>query len=386
MGAWTVPPEGVNALLWLFQSLQQAALAVVGWLGGVDDQGQALWPWRQRLATEALFTDPSHARAVVLCLATALGVALAAALAWRWRRGRWPVLALAVLALGWAPWPPAHLLWAPAVPTSFHRSPAAFAAHSLERGRALYQRHCASCHGADGRGNSAEAARLPMWPPDLTGGLLWRRLEGELYWRIRHGLQDRAGQPTMPGFHDRLSADDTWAVLDHLQAQAAGRTLQASGAWSWPVPLPRMAWTCRGGQTRDSRAIAPQRVRLVFLGPGEAVPVDDPRLLTVVAGAAPSQDPECRLDDPVALRALAQVLGVAVPDLPGHQLLVDRQGWLRARSRPADGAWRASDLVCTTSPPGAAGPATSTPADGLEALIRRMDADPVRSLRGGYPH
>ena len=35
-------------------------------------------------------------------------------------------------------------------------------------GRTLFLRHCASCHGADGKGTGSMAASLSRLPPDLT--------------------------------------------------------------------------------------------------------------------------------------------------------------------------------------------------------------------------
>ena len=61
------------------------------------------------------------------------------------------------------------------------------------RGQAVYQQQCLRCHGADGKGEGVDAPHLPMWPPTLNGSLLWKRLDGELFWRIRHGLQARDG-------------------------------------------------------------------------------------------------------------------------------------------------------------------------------------------------
>ena len=70
--------------------------------------------------------------------------------------------------------------------------------------------------------------------------------------------------------------------------------------------------------------------------------------------------------------------------------MVDRDAWLRVRGRPGQVAWSEDDLVCRSSsaPAPAAAQATvaAKGADGLEALIRRMDAEPVRLLRGGFPH
>jgi hypothetical protein len=66
--------------------------------------------------------------------------------------------------------------------------------------------------------------------------------------------------------------------------------------------------------------------------------------------------------------------------LAGTQFLVDRDGWLRALNRPGQGDWAEDDLLCRSTGPSAAGPSV-----GLEALIRRMDADPVR-MALGVPH
>lgn len=38
----------------------------------------------------------------------------------------------------------------------------------VEVGRALYDKNCAVCHGADARGDGPAAAGLPVPPPDLT--------------------------------------------------------------------------------------------------------------------------------------------------------------------------------------------------------------------------
>ncbi|MCS6817243.1 MAG: cytochrome c [Blastocatellia bacterium] len=38
----------------------------------------------------------------------------------------------------------------------------------VEKGRRLYIRHCAACHGMDGKGNGPAADSLKVPPPDLT--------------------------------------------------------------------------------------------------------------------------------------------------------------------------------------------------------------------------
>ena len=46
--------------------------------------------------------------------------------------------------------------------------PAPMAAQDLDPGQKLFGLHCASCHGADGRGAGTVAQALKTQPPDLT--------------------------------------------------------------------------------------------------------------------------------------------------------------------------------------------------------------------------
>ena len=393
--SFALPPELLATLLEGLYAAQQGLRALLHGLGLVPTvHGQPAWPFDHRLAAEMLLADAGHARRVLLSL-LCVGAALTALLcSIAWRRRRKPLWLLALALLVFAPWPSAQLLLAPAVATSLHQSPSGFTAQAIVRGQALYQQHCLRCHGADARGEGPDAPQLAMWPPTLNGALLWKRLDGELFWRVRHGLQGRDGSQTMPGFVGQLSDAQVWQVLDYLQAHAAGQMLRESGSWERPVRLPDMAVQCRQGQRPTARSLAGQRLRVVLPGQG-ALPTDDPRLVTLAVGpvAALAAEPDCRSDEAQAQPALALVLGVSVDQLPGHQLIVDRAGWLRARGRPGDGAWSEDDLVCRSAPlPSAASAVRVAPAsapstsDGLGALIRRMDAEPVRLQRGGFPH
>lgn len=392
MTDWSLPPEWLNALLALLYEAQQGLRNLLHTLGLAPEvHGQPAWPFGWRLAGELLTKEPGHARRVAVSLACVALSLLCLLLALAWRRCRRVVLVLAVLPLLVAPWPQVALLFTPAWATSFHHSPTGFSAASIVAGQAVYQQHCLRCHGADGRGEGPDAARLPMWPPTLNYTLMWRRLDGELFHHVRAGQRGRDGAVTMPEFADALVDQQVWQVLDYLQANASGQTLREAGVWVYPVRLPDAPVLCRQGQRKALSDFRGQHLRLAVLAPGDSAPQDDPRFETVVLGAPSDVEVSCRIDSFEVEEALALVLGVALADLPGHQVLADRAGWLRVRGQPGN-VWSEDDLVCKSSAPSvqsaasAASSKASTDEGGLDALIRRMDAEPVRSRRGGFPH
>jgi mono/diheme cytochrome c family protein len=389
-------PEIVNGLLEGLQGAQQGLRAVLSWLGLAPDvNGQPAWPFTHRLAAEMLVLDAGHARRVFTSLLACVAATALVLLSIFWRRARERLWLLAVAILVMTPWPDANLLLTAAVPTSLHQSPSGFTAQGIVRGQAVYQQQCVRCHGSDGRGEGPDAASLPMWPPSLNGALLWKRLDGELFARVRNGMHGRNGVQTMPGFAASLGDTEVWEVLDYLQAHAAGQMLRDTGTWERPVRLPAMAVRCRNspaGERQSTRALMGQRIRVV-LPTAAGLPEQDPRLVDVVATAQrqdAGDDPECLTDGTASMTALALVLGIPQAELPGYQMVVDRAGWLRARGLPGAAAWSEDDLVCRSAQPSTvptgASIAAGPPGEGLTGLIRRMDSEPVRLLRGGFPH
>ncbi len=377
-------PDAVNVLLWLLHQAQQTGWRWLHALGLTQPlHGQPSWPFTHRLAAEYLLNEPGQSRRLVFALATLLLLSLLGGLAWRWRRGRGWLAGVALGLLVLTPWPEWRLLLRPTVPTAFHQTPNGFSASSIVRGQRAYQAHCQRCHGADGRGEGPDAAQLPMWPPTLNGSLLWKRLDGELFWTVRHGMQDRHGQGTMPG--SSLSDQQIWDLLDFLRAQAAGQTLRQTGSWMYPVPVPDVPIVCSNG-SRSLSSQRGQRLRLVLTGGKGPVASEDPRLSTVAVGRE-AADVDCHVDNEELMQALALVVGVRPQELPGHRLIADKQGWLRVRGQPGDEQWSEDDLVCRTNArPTDMAKAQANSVDGLEAIIRRMDSEPVRSQRGGFPH
>ncbi|MES2944445.1 MAG: cytochrome c, partial [Pseudomonadota bacterium] len=389
---WTLSPAILNGLLSVLQSAQLGLLSLLHAIGLAPDvHGQPAWPFSSRIAGEMLLRDAGHARSVLASAACLALVLLALLVSIFWRRARFYLWGLALAALLLAPWPQASLLLTSATPTSFHSSQSGFTAEGIVRGQQLYQQACMRCHGADGRGEGPDAASLAMWPPTLNGSLLWKRLEGELFWHVRHGMQGRDGKPTMPGLGQQLNDAQVWELLDFLQAQAAGEMLKESGAWLNPVRLPDGPVRCQRSSRATARSLAGQRVRVAVALAGAPLLADDPRLVSLQLSlpsapnaASAAADPECEMQGAAVATSLSLILGVPVGQLPGYQVIVDRQGWMRAMGKPGKGGWSEDDLICRSEIK--SGPGPSAPVqDGLDGLIRRMDAEPVRLLRGGFP-
>ncbi|TQK12790.1 cytochrome c [Herbaspirillum sp. SJZ130] len=379
----------IGLLLQAMQSLQQGLLHVLAALDATRDiDGQPAWPFALRLSGEVMLIDRSVARALLAALAYSAAALLLAALACAWKRARIPLLLAGGALLLFTPWPDAALFTAPAAPTSFHVSPTGFSASAIVRGERLYTQQCIACHGADGRGNTPLGLSLPVAPPNLSSGLLWRRSDGDIFWSLQHG---KGG---MPAFATRISVADSWALIDYMKANAAGVGIAATGAWPRPVALPDIALACRtpgAPGTPDTTRLSQwhgQRVRLVVAESGKAPPTEDPRLQSVLLdGAAASADSvgaiACANNQRDTLRAIAIITGTPEDKLPGTQLLADRDGWLRARN--AGGEWSPDDMLCrsTTAVEGA-GSGAGNAAGGMDQLIAAMDADPVRFAKGGF--
>ncbi|NGZ96679.1 MAG: hypothetical protein CV089_11250 [Nitrospira sp. WS110] len=107
----------------------------------------------------------------------------------------------------------------------------------LLHGREVFEQHCVSCHGADGKGNGRLAADLPVRPADLTDCKLTDEdpvLLGQGV--IRHGGPHRGRSLAMPPFETVLSDSDIIDVAHYV------RTLCADPDWvprelDFPHPL-----------------------------------------------------------------------------------------------------------------------------------------------------
>ncbi|HET9389881.1 MAG TPA: PQQ-dependent sugar dehydrogenase [Steroidobacteraceae bacterium] len=129
-----------------------------------------------------------------------------------------------------------------AQPRSFHGAPASAreltppsAADSAESGKPLYERHCASCHGASGQGSGNI--------PALTAATLKSVPPGELFWFISKG-DPLNGMPSW----EQLPEKQRWQVISYLKAlEPRGTAAPAVAAGAEPsvevAPPPRPPFT-----------------------------------------------------------------------------------------------------------------------------------------------
>jgi mono/diheme cytochrome c family protein len=100
-------------------------------------------------------------------------------------------------------------------------------AEQVARGKPLYDRHCASCHGArlEGQPNWQEklpTGRMPA-PPHDASGHTWHHPDSMLFGMTKLGLIPGKYAPPkyesdMPAFGGALSDDEIWAVLAYIKS------------------------------------------------------------------------------------------------------------------------------------------------------------------------
>lgn len=91
------------------------------------------------------------------------------------------------------------------------------AAQNIEKGKSLFIKHCAACHGLDGSGNGEAGAHLTPPPADLREALKNSIISDEyLMWTIREGGQNVHTE--MPAFETEgtLDAEDAKEIISYL--------------------------------------------------------------------------------------------------------------------------------------------------------------------------
>ena len=343
------------------------AVAVLG-LTTPARHADITWPLSFRFDWEATKTVAGvQPRVAIGSQVATLGlIALLLALVIRPRRWRLAALAGAIgLVLGATV--ALHPLAVDANPATYLRPAVPYAAASIVGGQDLYRVHCQSCHGLGGHGDGPAGAALPRRPADLTAKHASDHTAGDLYWWVSHGIPGSG----MPGFSAQLTPEDRWDVINFVRALGAAEAARSLGpvASSRPVAVaPDFTFTPGVGEARalkdwrgrgvvllvlftlpDSadRLVALNRIiPALRLRGGEilGVPLGETRDLYRALGGRPVFFPlavEGASEAGAAYLLFRRDLTAdgqrpAPPPVPHMELLVDRQGYLRARWIPRD--------------------------------------------------
>ncbi|MEX2223032.1 MAG: CopD family protein, partial [Candidatus Rokuibacteriota bacterium] len=131
----------------------------------------------------------------------------------------------------WVALPPVSV---DAYPTTYRRPAVPYHAVSVAGGAALYDVHCATCHGAGGRGDGPGGAGLPKPPADLTAPHTAEHTAGDMFWWLTHGIP--AGG--MPPFGGALAEEERWDLINFIRTLSAG----AQARPMTPLVQPNRPW------------------------------------------------------------------------------------------------------------------------------------------------
>jgi mono/diheme cytochrome c family protein/peroxiredoxin len=174
-----------------------------------------VWPWPVRISLDALPETAVLRRLAQLPIAFVLagsGLTILAIVLLLRRRPILVIGTLFILASGGAAIALQPLM-TKAYPTSFAHPPLSYTAGSIAEGMALYQTHCASCHGTPTADRKGPRGRTV----DLLASGRARRSAGDLFWLITHGRPDRG----MPEFGSLLGEAQRWHLINFLRALGA---------------------------------------------------------------------------------------------------------------------------------------------------------------------
>ena len=252
-----------------------------------------------------------------------------------------------------------------AYPTTYLRPAVPYQAASIATGATLYETNCTVCHGTTGAGDGPGGARLPRRPADLRAPHTAQHTAGDLFWWITHGIP----RGEMPAFGDRLSEEERWDLVNFLRALSsayAARTLGGSvePERSWLIAPD---FTFAIGPT-PARALKEYRGRRIVLLVLYSLPGSRPRLaqlaqrydilvtlgaevVAVPTDAAPDAitrlGAEPRVFFPVVTGGADEIVAAyrlfARP--PHAELLIDRQGYIRAISHGSGAATEMNALL-----------------------------------------
>jgi len=85
---------------------------------------------------------------------------------------------------------------------------------SFAKGKVVWAKECASCHGDKGKGDGTAVKDLEKKPGDITAAKTQDQSDGALFWKITEGRKP------MASYAQTLSEEDRWHVINYLRTLA----------------------------------------------------------------------------------------------------------------------------------------------------------------------
>jgi mono/diheme cytochrome c family protein len=92
------------------------------------------------------------------------------------------------------------------------KNPVKADAESLQIGKAMYNKFCASCHGKTGLGDGPKARMLETFSGDFSGDFYQKQTDGEHFYKTKTGRVD------MPAYDKKVSDEDIWNIVNYMRS------------------------------------------------------------------------------------------------------------------------------------------------------------------------
>ena len=92
------------------------------------------------------------------------------------------------------------------------QNPIPRSAASVERGRLVFETHCAVCHGDGGEGNGPVGTKFIPQPMNLTLDYVQLQPDGQIYYTISHG------SIAMPFYRQAIPLQGRWDLVNYIKA------------------------------------------------------------------------------------------------------------------------------------------------------------------------
>jgi mono/diheme cytochrome c family protein len=81
---------------------------------------------------------------------------------------------------------------------------------SIQKGKEIYEKMCALCHGAKGDGKGPAGANLNPKPTNFMESHGEKMTDGEHFWKIS------TGKGPMPSYEKQLTVEERWHVINYV--------------------------------------------------------------------------------------------------------------------------------------------------------------------------